>query len=544
MKKTLKTTVTSLLLIALLLLASCGGESTTPSDTKDDVPERLVNKENVIIGLMQSSLEKGFDPCKGWGSYGVPLMQSKLLDLDADNNIINDLATEYSVSSDGLTWTFKLRTDAKFSDGKPVTAGDVAFTYNKTKEIGTNYDFSTLEKASAADDSTVIISFSKPYSAFIYDAASLGIVPEHAYTDTNAYSANPIGSGPYKFVSYSQGQQLILERNDDYYGKKPKFKKLTLVSMSPDTALASLKAGEVDIVNVSEALAQEKIENYSVIGAKSMDFRAVSMPVVAPGGTNAKGNPTGNIVTSDIAIRKAINHGVNRQEMIDNVLYGHGTAAKDLFDSLPWGVKDEMEKEFVDGNIEKANAMLDEADWKLNGEYREKDGVKAEFTLLYPASDDTRQSCAEAFAAQCKKIGIKVVPEGSDWTEMEKRQSKDAIVIGGGQYTPVMVARFHFSEKMDGPWSNVVRENNPVVDSHIRDAYVQTEEDKAVESWKKALWDGKEGGSALGEAPYCNICYLEHLYFVRDGLDIGRQKLHTHSRDLSVLANITEWDYK
>ncbi len=544
MKKTIKVILVMLLASAILLLASCGNTATETKTENDDVPDRLKNKENLIVGLMQSSLEKGFDPCKGWGSYGVPLMQSKLLDFDAENAIIKDLAADYEVSEDGLTWTFKIRKDAKFSDGEALTAKDVAFTYNKTKEVGTNYDFSTLEKAEAVDDETVRMTFTTPYSAFIYDAATLGIVPEHAYEDTNAYSANPIGSGPYKFVSYMQGQQLILERNDDYYGDMPKFKRITLVSMTPDTALAAVKSGEVDVVNVSEAMAQEKIENYTAVATKSMDFRAVAMPVVQPGGTNAKGYPTGNAVTSDIAIRKAINYGVNRQEMIENVLYNHGEAATDMFNSLPWGIKEEIDKEFKDGSIDKANKVLDDAGWKMNGDIREKDGIKAEFTLLYPASDDTRQSCAEAFAEQCKKFGIKVNPEGSDWTEMEKRHSQDAIVIGGGQYTPIMIARFHFSEKMDEPWSNIVRENNAAVDGHIRDAYVQTDEAKAIQSWQKALWDGSEGGSALGEAAYCNICYLEHMYFVRNGLDIGNQKLHTHSRDLSILANISEWDFK
>ena len=82
----------------------------------------------------------------------------------------------------------------------------------------------------------------------------------------------------------------------------------------------------------------------------------------------------------------------------------------------------------------------DKAGWKMKDDgIREKDGIKAEFRLLYPASDDTRQSCAEAFAVQCKKIGINVIPEGSDWTEMEKRQSSDACVIGGGQYTPCLL---------------------------------------------------------------------------------------------------------
>ena len=114
-------------------------------------------------------------------------------------------------------------------------------------------------------------------------------------------------------MSYTQGQQLILDRNEEYYGTKPKFKRLTLVTMTPDTALASIKAGDIDIVNVSEAMAQEKIENYSILATKTMDFRAISMPTIKKSEKlTEKGNPMGNDVTSDIAIRKAINYGVDR----------------------------------------------------------------------------------------------------------------------------------------------------------------------------------------------------------------------------------------
>ena len=99
-------------------------------------------------------------------------------------------------------------------------------------------------------------------------------------------------------------------------------------------------------------------------------------------------------------------------------------------------------------------------------------------------------------------------------------------------------------EKISSIINNIVRENNPTVDENIRAAYLATDEKVAIKNWQKALWDGKEGGSVLGDAPYCTICYLEHLYFVRDGLDLGRQKLHTHARDLSLMANIEEWDFK
>ena len=117
----------------------------------------------------------------------------------------------------------------------------------------------------------------------------------------------------------------------------------------------------------------------------------------------------------------------------------------DFFDSLPWGIKDEIRKEFKNGDIAKANEILDKAGWKMkdNG-IREKMELKQNldyFIQLQMILDNLVQKLLQF---NVKKIGINVIPEGSDWTEMEKRQSSDACVIGGGQYTPEVVARFLF----------------------------------------------------------------------------------------------------
>jgi len=99
--------------------------------------------------------EEGYDPTLGWGRYGSPLFQSTLLRRDEDLNIVNDLATDYTVSDDGLTWTVTIRDDAVFSDGEPLTAADVAYTFNKAAESGGLTDVTMLEEAVATDDTTV-----------------------------------------------------------------------------------------------------------------------------------------------------------------------------------------------------------------------------------------------------------------------------------------------------------------------------------------------------------------------------------------------------
>ena len=163
--------------------------------------------------------EEGYDPTLGWGRYGSPLFQSTLLRRDEDLNIVNDLATDYSVSDDGLTWTMTIRDDAVFSDGEPLTAADVAYTFNKAAESGGLTDVTVLEEAVATDDTTVELRLKQPQSTFVNRLITLGIVPKHVHGPD--YARNPIGSGPYQLVQWDEGQQLIVEANPTYYGEAP-----------------------------------------------------------------------------------------------------------------------------------------------------------------------------------------------------------------------------------------------------------------------------------------------------------------------------------
>ena len=164
------------------------------------------NKDELIIAA-GGEPEGGFDPTTGWGRYGSPLFQSTLLKRDSDMNIVNDLATEYSVSSDGLVWTLKLRRDVKFSDGTPLTAADVVFTYETASKSSSVVDLSMLESIEAVDDYTINFTLKNTQSTFINILTNTGIVPKHAYSQD--YSQNPIGSGPFKFVNGTKDNSLL-----------------------------------------------------------------------------------------------------------------------------------------------------------------------------------------------------------------------------------------------------------------------------------------------------------------------------------------------
>lgn len=136
-------------------IASCTASPANLNTTAENSATTGSAEQIVLAGGGES--EEGYDPTLGWGRYGSPLFQSTLLKRDQDLNIVNDLATDYSVSEDGKTWTLTLREDAVFTDGEPLTAADVAYTFNKAAESGGLTDVTQLEQATALNDTTVAL---------------------------------------------------------------------------------------------------------------------------------------------------------------------------------------------------------------------------------------------------------------------------------------------------------------------------------------------------------------------------------------------------
>src|SRR5690606_16562323 len=157
-----------------------------------------------------------------------------LLKRDTELNLSYDLAEHYEVSEDGKEWTIRLRQDAKFSDGVPVTAEDVKFTFETAAQKATVIDLINLRRVEVVDPYTVKISLAEPQSTFVNVLATLGIIPIHAYGED--YAEKPVGSGPYQLVQWDKGQQIIVEANPYYYGPKPYFERLTFLFLSEEAA--------------------------------------------------------------------------------------------------------------------------------------------------------------------------------------------------------------------------------------------------------------------------------------------------------------------
>ena len=150
-------------LLLACLLAGCGGQQ--PAGGQAAQPNRT---DSVVIAMdVNSEPAAGFDPAYGWGAgehVHEPLIQSTLTVTNPDLTIGYDLATGYTVSDDGLTWTVTIRDDVTFTDGQPLTAQDVAFTYNTVKAASSVNDFTMLDRAEALDDTTVAFHMNRPFS--------------------------------------------------------------------------------------------------------------------------------------------------------------------------------------------------------------------------------------------------------------------------------------------------------------------------------------------------------------------------------------------
>ena len=528
MKRTRMIALLMSAVVVLGLFAGCGGKNGT------------VQKDRVVIAI--GTEPDTLDPTQGWGHGNAPIVQSTLVRYTADLTFENDLATGYTLSEDGLTWTFTIRDDAYFTDGEKVTASDVAFTLMTAKSAQGSVDLTYMEKAVAPDETTVVITLSKPTSIFLNTLASVGIVPEHAYDEN--YGTNPIGSGPYKFVEWRKQEQIIFIANENYYGGAPAIKNVVVVFMSEDAALAAVQSGQVDVAYTTATLGTTKVAGYEIVSLPSADNRGFTLPVLpAEGKTTESGAPIGNDVTCNIEIRQAIAYAIDRQLIAEKVLNGFGRPAYSENDGMPWNNPEVR----IETDVEYARKLLADAGWKdTDGDgIVEKNGVKAEFRCVYPSGDSVRQAVGMAVAEQLLAIGIKVNIEGMSWDEIMLVMFSEAVLMGWGSSIPNETYYLYRSEgALLDDFYNPEGYRNAVTDAYLNAALEALTPEEANRYWQLAQWDGTTGTAMRGECPWVWIVNLDHVTYVREGLSIGEQPIHGHGHGLPLIQNLQDWYWK
>lgn len=520
----------------VLLLAGCGGEQ------KPEEKGNTAGDENAIVCYVGHGFWDGsLDPVKGGFAYGYDFINNGLVRVNADSEYEGDLAESWEISEDSLVYTYRLKEGIRFQDGTDFTAEDVVFTYETVMaNQGQNekVDLSRLKEVKALDDTTVQFTLKEPFSPFLDTTAQLGIVPSDGY-DSETYDRMPVGTGPWKVIQYDTEQQLIVEANESYFEGAPEIGRVTFVDMDNEAAFSNARSGQLDVVMVQPAWAGETLEGMHVEKLETMDVRNISLPCREPDvitTADGKQEEVGNKVTSDLAVRKALSIGINRQEVIDHAFNGIGKPAQGWTDNLVWG----NTKMYEDSQVEEARKLLEEAGWRdQDGDgIREKDGVPCQFEVYTPSDEQDRYMLATAVAENVKQLGISIEVKQTTWDEITKKAYSQGVVWGYGQYSPMVIDSLFRSEHFTTQaYSNTNGYRNEEVDRLMTEAVSAGSQEEAVSLWKEAQ------AAYAKDYPWLFLVNIEHCYFVSDRLDISKdtQIPHPHGHGIPIICNMKDW---
>ncbi len=515
---------------ALSLLALLSGGFSTMALAAQPVPAEL----KLAIG---SEPTEGFDPLLGWSHGSYLLLHSPLLKQNADLSWQNVLTQAVTPSKDGKGWLITLKPDLKFSNGAPLTAEDVAFTYNSAAKGGGKIDMGNFVSAKVLSPTEVAITLSAPQSTFVNVLGSLGIVSKQDY-DAKAYAQKPVGAGPYRLVSFLPGQQLVVEANPYYAGGNNDFKRLVFVFIDEESAYAAAQSSQLDVVRIAPSLAPTVPASLKLWVRPSVENRGIVFPIPPAGGKDAKGYPIGNNVTSDVAVRRAINYAIDRKLLADQLLEGHAIPAYSAVEGLPWLNKATA---FKDGDAAHANALLDEAGWKMGSDgIRHKGDLRASFTLWYTSGDSTRRDLAEAVRAMLGPIGLEVSLKSGSWEQVEREMHANPVLMGWGSLDPMELYHHYQSGSGGVEFYNPGYYSNPVVDSHLKQALDAPNWQAAVPFWQQVEWDGKTGAGVQGDAAWAWLLNVQHTYLANRCIDLGKGAPEIHG-SWSLLNNLQDW---
>ncbi|MCD7061073.1 ABC transporter substrate-binding protein [Pelagibacterium sp. HS1C4-1] len=332
-----------------------------------------------------------------------------------DGDIISGLADSWEISDDGLTYTFHLHDGVNFHDGTALTAEDVVFSIDRAQaEDSVNAQkalFADIAEVSALDDLTVEMTLSRPNGNLLFNLAwgdAVIVGPESA--DTNA--TDPVGTGPFRFVDWVQGDRVILERNDAYWGEPAQLEAATFRFISdPTAAFAAMMAEDVDVFPNFPAP-----ETLSVLDA---DPRFEAVVGTTEGETilamNNKRSPL-----DDVRVREAIAHAIDRQAIIDGAMFGYGTPIGTHFAPHHPAYVDLLD--LSQYNPERSRALLAEA------------GVTGlRLSLALPPPTYARRG-GEIVAAQLRAVGIEAEITNMEWAQWLEQ------VFGAGDFDLTIVS--------------------------------------------------------------------------------------------------------
>ena len=335
-----------------------------------------------------------------------------------DGSVRPEIADSWETSVDGLTWTFKIHPGMKWQDGEPLTASDVAFTYNYIidNELSA-YTSSTLniKNAEAVDDATVVFHLKKPKSTML--RLWIPIVPEHIWSKipgnkAATYNSKPpvIGSGPFQVIEVKKGSYIRFAANKDYWKGAPKIDEAILeIYQNQDTMAMDLKSGALDVAVELPAPQFDALKNEPGITAKPALFRYfVELAMNVYDNDNSQANP----VLRDLKFRQAISWAVDKQKIVDTAFGGYAKVGQSIVGPFTDGAWTPPPEETFGYDMAKAAQLLDEAgytDSNGDGIREDKKGKPIELRLWTRSASPEQQRAGKLIAGSFKSLGLKIV---------------------------------------------------------------------------------------------------------------------------------------
>lgn len=464
-----------LVLMSIILLCV----SFIPACNKIDTPQAPSARSESSMPVTGDSLVEG---TIGEASTLIPILASDssshavagqvyngLVKYDKNLNIVGDLAESYDISRDGLVITFHLRRGVKWHDGAPFTARDVLYTFRVTidPKTPTAYaeDFRQVKTISAPDDFTVRVSYGEPFAPALA-SWGMNILPAHLLEGQDITKSplarKPVGTGPYIFKEWISGQKIVLEANKEYFEGRPYIDRF-IYRIIPDssTMYMELKAGAIDLMSLTPVQYSRQTTNKNFTSR----FNKYRYP---SSGYLYMGYNLRHPLFGDKRIRQAMTAAINKDELIQGVLFGMGQKSHGPIVPGRWAYNPNVKD--ITYDPKHAAELLAEAGWKEKNSdgILVKDGKPFKFTILTNQGNQQRLMSAQIIQQRLKQVGVDVKIRIVEWATflkefIDKGNFEVVMLAWNISQDPDMYDIWHSSKNKPGEL-NFIGYNNPEVD--------------------------------------------------------------------------------
>ncbi|WP_349828073.1 ABC transporter substrate-binding protein [Brevibacterium litoralis] len=408
-----------------------------PASATEEIPETPVAVEaaETTLRIATSGFVDSFNPFTS--VYLTPTQINRyvyhnlVLYSQEDGSPVGGLAESWEASEDAKTWTFTMREGATWSDGEPITAADVKWTYDQmvadTEQSGMASANGSLvqnfESVEAPDDSTLVVTMKEPQAAV--PGEEIPIVPKHVWEEfenpvEEAVDADVVGSGPYLLEGYQPNQRISLVKNPEYYGEQPGVDRIEYIYYTDAEAqVAALRAGEVDFVTGLSPEQYEALEGedgITVNNGVGRKFYAISFNS-GKAGADGQEFGTGAEALKDPDVRQAIRQGIDADTLRQQIVGDYAVPGTELIPpSYPQYNLPADDEAILSYDPEAAQELLEGAGWTdTDGDgIRDKDGEPLQIRLMFNAEASYTSDAVQFLEPWLEEIGVDLVPEPTD----------------------------------------------------------------------------------------------------------------------------------